>query len=299
MADVFQKDRSYYIQVGDSAKGVGLEITNSSQISFDVSKSSSNRNRTNSATIEIYNLSDESLKVIDVDYPYIMLKAGYLDIGVEEIISGQVTNVSTRKNGTDRITQLIVGSAYTELNHTLLSKTFPPGSTTRQVYQECANKLGINKTVFNSVNIDSPLLNGYPMSGSCRAVLDELSNKNQHQWQVDGDVLYVHDADRGSSEKFELAYVVSKYTGLIENAYRVSGEITRSNKDKVKKHGVQFKMLLNPYIVAGSIIKLEDTLINGWYKVDSLRHSGSWRETEWYTEVQCSSIEKVTNNSAR
>jgi hypothetical protein len=127
-------------------------------------------------------------------------------------------------------------------------------------------------------------------------MLDELSEKYSVDWQIDDDTLYVHDSDRGNSEKFELAYVVSKYTGLVDNAYRTSGDVRRSEKDKVKKPSIQFKMMLNPDIVAGSIIKLDDTLIKGWIKVDSLRHWGGWRDTPWYTEVQGSMIEKVVNN---
>jgi hypothetical protein len=115
MVDLVQKDRIYELKVGDTSTGNGLLITNNLQISFDVSKSSSNKDRTNSATIEIVNLSDESLKLIDVDYPFASLSAGYRAIGLKQLISGQVTDVSTRKNGTDRITQLTIGSAYTKL----------------------------------------------------------------------------------------------------------------------------------------------------------------------------------------
>jgi hypothetical protein len=87
--------------------------------------------------------------------------------------------------------------------------------------------------------------------------------------------------------------VISPFTGLIERPYRVSGDKRRSKKDKVKKPGVQMKMLLNPEIKAGDIIKIEEGLLKGWYKVDSLRHTGSWRGENWYTEIKGSSLEKV------
>ncbi|MNN72444.1 hypothetical protein D3C81_1884790 [compost metagenome] len=80
---------------------------------------------------------------------------------------------------------------------------------------------------------------------------------------------------------------------MIETAYRVSGDRQRSKKDKVKKPAIQMKILLNPDIRAGDIIKLEDTLISGWFKVDSIRHSGGWRSPGWYTELRASSLEKV------
>ena len=55
----------------------------------------------------------------------------------------------------------------------------------------------------------------------------------------------------------------------------------------------QFKTLLNPDIVPGDIIKLEDTLITGYYKVTDMRHTGDWRGASWYSELRCSAIEKV------
>ncbi len=89
---------------------------------------------------------------------------------------------------------------------------------------------------------------------------------------------------------------MSGYTGLIENVYRVSGDSRRSKKDKVKKQSVQWKMLLNPDIQAGGIVKLEDTLITGWYKIDTIRHTGDYRGNPWYTECRASAIEKVVKN---
>ena len=57
--------------------------------------------------------------------------------------------------------------------------------------------------------------------------------------------------------------VVNSDTGLIDNAYRASGDIRRSKKDKAKIQAVQWKMLLNPDVVPGDIVRLEDTLITG------------------------------------
>lgn len=129
--------------------------------------------------------------------------------------------------------------------------------------------------------------------GTPKDMLDELSHKYQIDWQIDDGVLYAHNNDRASSEDFGQAYVISKYTGLIENVYRIAGDRRRSKKDKAKKQGIQFKVLLNPDLIAGSIIKVEDTLISGWFKIDSLRHTGGFRDTAWYTEVQASALEKV------
>lgn len=288
-----QINRAYELIVGNAVSGEGLQI-NDLQVTFDISKSSSNKDKTNSASIEIYNLSNDNLKLLDVDYPAAVFSAGYRDVGIKRLFAGQVTNVTTRKSGTDRITQILMGGAYTDLNHEVMSSLVAPGRTVRDVAEDIRKALpGVSRSVFNGTNLNNPIIYGYPLQGTPKDMLNELSEKYSLDWQIDDDVLYVHDNDRGNSEKFEDAYVISKYTGLIENAYRASGDIRRSKKDKVKIQAIQMKILLNPDIVPGDIILLEDVLFNGYYKITDMRHTGDWRGQAWYSELRATAIEKV------
>lgn len=290
---ILQRNRQYSLTVGDYKTGNGLLIEDL-QVTFDISKSTNNKNRTNSATIEVYNLSEESLKVLDTDYPAAVFEAGYLDTGgPKRLFSGQVTNVSTRKSGTDIVTQITMGSGYTELNHETLSDVVPPGNNVQDAIEKLRKAIGADRGVYNGTNLNNEIIYGYPLSGTPKEMLDELAEKYQLDWQLDDGVLYVHDNDRAATEQFQLAYVISPFTGLIERPYRVSGDKRRSKKDKVKKPGVQLKILLNPEIKAGDIIQIEEGLLKGWYKVDSIRHTGSWRGDNWYTEIKGSSLEKV------
>lgn len=288
-----QINRVYELIVGDAISGDGLNINNL-QVTFDISKSSSNKDKTNSASIEIYNLSNDSLKLLDVDYPAAVFSAGYRDIGMKRLFAGQVTNVTTRKSGTDRITQIQMGAAYTEINHQVLNSLVSPGRTVRDVAEDIRKAIpGVSRGVFNGTNLNNPVIYGYPLQGTPKEMLNELSEKYALDWQIDDDVLYVHDNTRGNSENFEEAYVISRYTGLIENAYRTSGDLRRSKKDKAKIQSVQWKMLLNPDLIPGDLVKLEDTLITGWYKITDMRHYGGWRDSAWYTDIRASAVEKV------
>lgn len=291
-----QISRQYELRVGDARSGDGLLINNL-QCTFDISKTSSNKDKTNSAAIEITNLSDESLKVLDTDYPAAYFSAGYVPIGMKLLFSGQVTQITTRKSGTDRITQIQMGSAYTDLNHDVMSQLVSPGKTVQDVADEIRKAIpGVSRGVYNGTNLTNPIIYGYPLMGTPKEMLNELSEKYQVEWQVEDDVLYVHDIGRGNRETFETAYVISKYTGLIENAYRVSGDKRRSKKDANKKQGIQFRVLLNPDLQAGDIVKLEDTFISGFYKITDLRHYGDWRGAAWYSDVRATAIEKVVRN---
>jgi len=293
---VYQVNRQYELIIGDYQTGDGLLI-NSLQVTFDISKASNNKDRTNSASIEIYNLSDESLKVLDTNYPAAVFSVGYRDIGLKRVFTGQVTRVTTRKQQTDRVTQIVMGSGYVELNHQILNQLTAPGRTVKDVFEDIRNNLpGVARGVYNGTNLNNRIIYGYPLSGTPKEMLNELSDKYQVEWQIEDDVLYAHDRARGNRENFEEAPLISPSSGLIENAYRVELTERLSIKDKNKKQGVQWVMLLNPSLQAGDIVKLEDTLIQGWYKIDSLRHYGGWRDDAWFTECRAVAIEKVVKN---
>ena len=293
MAIIYQKNRAYSVVFGDINTGDGFEVTNLN-VSFDVNKSSDNKNKTNNAVIEIFNLSKEKQKLLEEPYIACILSAGYEDTEVKRLFAGQVTSATTRKSGTDSITQIQMGASYTELNHSTVSKLVAPGRTYKDVITELSKEIpGISRTVFNGVNIQSQVIDGYPLSGTAREMLDEISRAVDVEWQIDDGVLYVADAGETHTDDLATAFLIASDTGMIERPYAVSGDLRRTKKDKAKKGGVQVKILLNPSIICGSIIKLEDEQFDGFYKVASLRTYGEWRGANWYTELRLEEKVKV------
>jgi len=291
---IYQIDREYELIVGDYRKSDNAIVIPNLQCTFEVSKSSSNKKKTNSATIEIYNLNDEHRAAIETEYVAAVFSAGYINPGMARLFAGQVVDSSTRKSGADVITQIKMGSGYTELNHELLSKLAAPGKDYKDVYEEIRKSLpSVVRGVYNGANLNNQVISGYPLIGEPRRMLDELSDLTQTEWRVDDGVLYVNDITGAINDNLNLCYVVSEESGLIERPYRIAGDPARTKKDKTKKKGIQFKCLLNPKIIPGEIIKLEYPDFNGYYKVDSVRMTGDYRGNPWYSEVFCSDKVKV------
>lgn len=293
MSVIYQKNRAYSLIVGDINTGNGFEVRDLN-VSFDVSKSSSNKDKTNSCVVEVYNLSKEKQKFLEQAYIAAVFSAGYHDTTVKRLFAGQVTEATTRKSGTASITQIKMGAAYTELNYSTLSKFVAPGETYKDVLEEIRKGLpGVSRAVYNGTNLNSPVLDGYPLSGTAREMLDEISESQQIEWHIDDGVLYANDMSGTSTDNLATAYVISKDTGLIELPYAVTGDGTRAKKDAVKKKGVQFQIEINPEIIPGSIVLLEDENFGGYYKVDSLRAYGEYRANPWYMDLRCSQKIKV------
>ncbi len=294
MAIIYQKNRSYSLVFGDINTGDGWEVSSSLNVSFDVNKSSDNKAKTNNCVIEVYNLSKEKQKLLEQPYIACVLSAGYEDTEVKRLFAGQVTSATTRKSGTDSITQIQLGDSYTELNHNTLNKLVAPGRSYQDVIVELAKEIpGVSRTVFNGVNINSQVIDGYPLSGTAREMLDEIGMAVDVEWQIDDGVLYIADAGGTHTDDLNTVFVIAQDTGMIERPYAVSGDLRRTAKDKAKKGGVQVKILLNPSIVCGSIVKLEDDQFDGYYKVASLRTYGEHRGSNWYTELRLENKVKV------
>lgn len=292
---MLQFKRFYRLTIGDYKTGQGIKVTDL-QISFDISKSADNSVKSNSASIEIYNLSDNSLKILETEYPVAILEVGYGSVdNLKILFAGKVGDITTRKSGADRVTQLVIGSSYTELNHEAISKLVPAGGTVKTVVEELVKAFpNIKRGVYSGTNLNSVLINGYPLSGTLRAELNRLAKNYRLSWQIDDDVLYVTDSSRATSENFNSAFVISPKHGLIEIPYYTSGKKNKMKDDVDKIQGVQFNMLINAEVPVGGIIKLEDTIITGWFRVDNIRYSGSYRGGDWLQEVFCTSLEKVS-----
>lgn len=294
--DYLYKNRGYQLIVGDfkNDPNNALDITEN-HITFDITKTSDNKKKNDSASIEIYNLSDQQLAVLDTEYIAASFSAGYYNTSIKRLFAGQVNRVTTRKQNTEIVTQIVMGSAYTDLNHQMLSQLVAPGRSYKDVYEEIRKSLpNVVRGVYAGTNIKSQVINGYPLQGTPKQILSQLSEATQTEYRIDGDVLYVNDKAGTISENYGQAFVISPESGLIELAYKTGGDITRSKKDPVKKRGIQFKCFLTAEIIPGQIIKLEqgDTL-DGWYKVDEVRFSGDFRGQPWYVEVNCSEKIKV------
>ena len=280
-----QSNRIYSLIVGDARTGDGWEITDL-HITFDISKVSDNKEKNNSATIEIYNLSREKQRYLENKYIGLVLNVGWQESGLKRLFAGQVTEASTRKSGPDVITIINVGVSYVELNHQTISKLVPEGRTYEDVIAEIAKELGTSRNVITGVNCKNPVIDGYPLSGTPRQMLDEVCRANQMEWSIDDKVLYVADVTDSHTTDLNSVVVISQASGLIERPYLTTGDVNRSIKDKKNKRGLQFRCLINPELVAGSLIKLEYEELTGYYKIDSMRIKGGWRDNDWYMDIK-------------
>ena len=297
MATAVQINRDFELTIGDSRTNEAVVITPPMNVSFSVDKSSTNVRKSNSGEIEVYNLPDEILKVLAKDYPVAILRVGYLGNELVTILKGDVVSVSTRKQGADKVTQILIGTGYVALNHETIEQVVPAGKSVKEVITALQKEMkGVSKGVFSGFNINNKVLYGYSMSGTARETLDNICRAYHLDYNIDNDILYVFDANGTIDENYQLAPVIDETSGLIDLPYEARVAVGKAKKSIDNKGGVHFQCLLNPNLVAGSIVKIESPNITGWFKITDLRHYGGNRTNDWYTDCKCEDKKKVNNN---
>lgn len=290
---IYQVDRQYSLVIGQG-KGTGIEINNL-HITFNVLKDSNNKKKPNKAVIRIFNLSSEYQKYLEEPFVEAVLSVGYRGIGMQRIFAGQVTIAGTEKSGTETVTELQMDSMYTQLNHKIVSKTAPSGISVKGVIESLVKDMeGISRVIFSGKNIQKSFVDGYPMASTPRVILNELADAFDLEWQVDDGTLYIQDGGTSYMLSNSQAFLISETSGLIERPYFDNIEKQRGKGDKLKKarKGVRLKILLNPALVAGSIIKLDYGDMTGFYKIEKLNHTGEYFGNNWVTELWCGTMIK-------
>lgn len=303
---IYQKDRIYSLIVGNEQGAVEIKDL---QIRFSVTKTSDNTDSKNRAKVEIFNLSEERRKALEEDYVRVSLKVGYYDTGLVELFSGEVVNISsskndirrfnTRRQGTDLITVLDIDELYTTLNNTIVSSIVPAGKTVRDVILSIIKDIPeVTRHEMNGKAIQRNLPDGYPISGTPRQSLDKLAKEYGLEWQIDGGVLYVADSDGTFSDNKDSVPKIGQMSGLIERPEFINPDSKRLRKkkddgddrkgnSKIRKRSIRFKILLNPTIIAGSIVYLDFGDLSGYYKISEVRHEGDFRGNTWYSTLIC------------
>lgn len=288
---MYQKERVYALTIGDYKSGRGVRIEEL-QIKFEVTKSSDNKRRPAGATVEVYNLSESTLHLLDSNFIECTLEVGYKATGKQTILKGNVVEIKTVKHGNDKVTQLLLGEGYAELNNEIIKKVVPAGSTKEAVLEAIRNSMpGVSRGAYTGTNLNSPILYGYPLNGTPKELLDSFAEANNMEWRVDNGSLYANDINGLVSRNKTLAPYISSETGLIDIPFNTTEKGKKLPKDKSRRKGVQFKALLNPTVVPGQIVYLKSENIKGWFRVNDIRYTGDYRGNDWYIECFCSLID--------
>lgn len=247
------------------------------RVSFDINMD--DNRETNTGVISIYNLSDETIGLLEEKDVSIILKVGYDNEELNTLFIGNVISYEHDFNENDVVTRVVCKDGYIPLTQSKLSLSFIGGSNTKQIIDKIVGELNLAKTDYS--NIPNYIYKqGFSFIGSPGTVLDIVVGRVGYEWAIINNVLIISKPNE--SNKQTIGQFISPTTGLINKPKRFK-EKTVKTKTKNNKliNGWLITCLIIPSIQPKNLIKVQGGEVDGTFYVKSTRfvgdtHAGSW-----------------------
>lgn len=313
-----QYDRDISLVIGNDKTGQGLDFSNF-RVIFSVVRD--NVAAPNLATVQVFNLQESTERLVQKEYTRVILKAGYKG-RVGQIFDGLVVRTqrgqyylddggtiqqgppgifSRRESPTDTFLYMIAQDGDTIYNYAMMHVTLAAGATVATVFGAVADAIrpfgGSVRTYVPQEQLNRTFVRGQALHGQVRDVLTMVCATIGASWSIQGNIVEVV-MEVGYIQ--ERAIVLNSATGLIGQPQQTI-------------NGIELRVLLNPYIVPGRAVQLDNKAIQqllppggyttldlvndldgqGLYKVLMVKHSGDTRGNPWYTDIICIGIDQA------
>lgn len=219
----------------------------------------------NISTIEIYNLSNDSINAVTKG-KNIILNAGY-EGNVGTILQGTIESCHTRWEGVDKITRLTVAEGSEQWLTAYVSKSFKPGITATAILRDLTGQFGMELVDFKLEN-DKTYPRGRSVSGMLQSVMRQIVQETGSKFHISNGKIYIRPWSSGN----ETGFLLNSDTGLIESPQ----PFEEQDADGSVKSGYKVKMLLNHRVNVDSIIRIESKTVTGNFRVQKGTHYGDF-----------------------
>ncbi len=244
--------RQVVVEIGE-AGGVGRRFKNL-RVAGRVDKSP--KSGPNTAVLEIYNPSPDSIAAAQNPRALVRVMAGY-DVPRLLFVGTVIKNgARIEQAGPDRILTIEAmdgGRSYQEAH---VNESFSSTATMEQVLGALASRLGVQLgAVSVGDNVQFP--RGLTLTGPARSVLDDLAASLGAEWSIqDGALQMLSDAE----DTGEAVVQVSSRTGNLIGTPKVGSE------------GIEITALLDGRLRPGRRLVLESREFNGVYRAREVQH---------------------------
>jgi len=226
----------------------------------------------NTGHIRLFNLADKTIQKLKKDTTF-LLKAGYKgDVGT--LLPGIINNCSTRWNGTEKMTEVVIGDATKEWLNSTINRTWRAGIRASQVAKDLINELPLEIGDLQ-ITKDKTYSKGKTFSTTIQKALNEIKNDLGLKLHVSRGRVYLRPEGKGTRQIVKL----NSETGLIAIPQVVDDASAKEEAYKVQS-------LLNYRIHTDSIVKIESKTIEGLYRVNKGTHRKSGND--FVTEIEVS-----------
>lgn len=226
---------------------------------------SSDSSTPNRCELTIYNMADETRRLLSGPNIGCVVRAGYDEM--VDLFTGDVQYSSSIVNGADSETHIRVMDGFLEWRDRRCSVSFRPGTSKMDVIRSLINQMGLPYGPIKTV--PGAFQNGFSFHGPVRDALNMILGRSG--WSVQDGKL-ITDPTRNRQ------FTMSAESGMIG-----SPEVQRIESKKGKTvTEVHVSCLLNGSILVGDTIRLQSRFLSGTSTVKSVTHKLA---DDWTTDI--------------
>ena len=255
------------------------------RISFEI-EMTDNRT-TNTAKIDVYNLSQETIGLLEQKDASCILKIGYDDEELSTLFIGNIVEFEHDFTGSDVITKITCKDGYIPLTEKKLSLSFAADSTTKQIIDKIVAELNLTKGDYSTIP-SYVYKQGFSFIGSPGKALELVLSRIGYEWTIINNVLVI--SKENESNNATIMQFLSSATGLLDKPKRFKDKQIRVIKTSATKKnklldGWKIKSLIIPSIQPKSLISVESDELEGIFLVKAVKFSGDTHDNTWYAEI--------------
>lgn len=281
----------------------GTEALDLSELKFRFSIKQQDVESPNNAVIRVYNLSGETAKRITgkvngVEFTKVIVQAGYERGVVGEVFNGTIKQFYLGKeNNVDSYLDIMAADGDIGYTFGMCNRSFLAGSRPSERLAYLSAQIGAPLDSFPvDFNGNPPLPRGKVQFGLARDGIRTESDTMGATWSIQNGKLQVTNLKGYLPGE---AVVINSQSGMI-------------GIPELTDEGVRVRMLLNPRLVVGTLVKINSADINrlsntdvgspifnsrarilqtarisadGFYRLYVAEHTGDTRGTEWYSDL--------------
>ena len=258
--------RSIKLTVSDRSS---LLLITELKISFSIERELGTGN--NTATIQVYNLSENSAKMLCTEGNLVQVDAGYLDEVVSPIfIGGVVEGKIHHSSGVDNYVEIKCEDGRKACDTTRVSLSFAEGTGAMAVASAAAGTLGLPVVFLASPS--STYTHGYSYIGMAKDCLRDVLNKDGLCYTIQNQVLYVHK--QGEDNLPLPAKLLTPMTGLITVPEKLSEKVKSDDLNPPPKNRWKFESLLFPELTPGAVCAVTSISYSGAIVIQKVNYEG-------------------------
>jgi hypothetical protein len=279
MSRLFKRKAQVIIKKLGSTDG---KLLDGVRVSFDIDMD--DNKETNTGKINIYNLSEETIGLLEQKDVSIILKIGYDGKELNTLFIGNVVEYEHDFNGFDIITKITLKDGYIPLTSKKLSLSFTENSNTKQIIEKIVGELNLAKSDY-SLLPNYIYKQGFSFIGAPGTALDIILARIGYQWTIANNILIITKPNE--SNKQTIAQFLSPGTGLIDKPKRFK---EKSVKTKTKENklidGWKINSLIIPSIQPKNLIKVQSSEVDGIFLVKSVKFNGDTEDNNWLCQIE-------------